>query len=96
MEITAAYQRTQTNLSFEWGQLRLQQGRLASAVAAFRKALDMDPNHGPSHRSLAEVYLRQGSYARAREEATRAEALGSPLPAAMQERLRRPPAAGRP
>jgi len=56
----------------------------------------MDPNHGPSHRFLAEVYLRQGSYALAREEATRADALGSPLPADLQDRLRRPPAGGRP
>ena len=42
---------------------------------------------------LAEVYLMQGSYSRALEHATRAEALGSPLPAdrakALQDKLRK-------
>ena len=52
----------------------------------------MDPDHGPANRGLAEVYLRQGSYARAAEYAERAEKLGAPLPDAkrklLQARLR--------
>ena len=41
----------------------------------------MDPDHGPTNRHLAEVYLRQGQYARALDYSTRAEKLGFPLPA---------------
>jgi tetratricopeptide (TPR) repeat protein len=63
----------------ELGLLKQQQGQLAAAADAFRKVLEMDPNHGPTNRSLAEVYLRQGQYSRALEYAARAEKLGSPL-----------------
>ena len=49
----------------ELGLLRLQQGQLAAAVSAFRKVLEIDPDHGPTNRHLAEVYLRQGQYSRA-------------------------------
>ena len=67
--------------------LRLLQGRLKAAAEAFTMVLDMDPDHGPANRGLAEVYLRQGSYARASEHAARAEKLGAPLPAATRTRL---------
>ncbi len=63
----------------ELGLLKQQQGQLAAAADAFRQVLEMDPNHGPPNRSLAEVYLRQGQFGRALEYATRAEKLGSPL-----------------
>jgi tetratricopeptide (TPR) repeat protein len=65
----------------ELGLLRLAQGQLTAAAGAFQTLLDMDPEHGPTNRHLAEVYLRQGQYARALDFATRAENLGSPLPA---------------
>jgi tetratricopeptide (TPR) repeat protein len=68
------------DLYLEQGLLKLQQGQLESAANAFRKVLEMDPDHGPTNRHLAEVYLRQGQYARALESATRAEKLGFPLP----------------
>ena len=64
----------------ELGLLKQQQGQLAAAADAFRKVLEMDPDHGPTNRNLAEVYLRQGQYGRALDYATRAEKLGSPLP----------------
>jgi hypothetical protein len=41
--------------------------------------LEMDSNHGPTNRSLAEVYLSQGQFGRALDYANRAEKLGSPL-----------------
>lgn len=63
----------------ELGLLRLQQGQLTAAAAAFLKLLEMDPTHGPANRHLAEAYLRQGQYARALDYATRAEKLGSPV-----------------
>ena len=69
------------DLYLEQGLLKAQQGKLAAAADAFRKVLEMDPNHGPTNRHMAEVCLRQGQYARAQEYATRAEKLGFPLAA---------------
>ncbi len=69
------------DLYLERGLLNVQQGKLAAAVDAFRKVLEMDPDHGPTNRHMAEVYLRQGQYARAQEYAARAEKLGFPLAA---------------
>ena len=68
------------SLYLELGLLRLQQGQLTAAVSAFRKVLEIDPDHGPTNRQLAEVLLRQGLYSRALEYAGRAEKLGFPLP----------------
>ncbi len=86
-QATSAYQRTSASLSLEWGLIRLQQGRLEEAATAFEKAIDIDPDDGQAHRALAEVRLRQGSYAQAREEADRAQRLGAPLPDAMRRTL---------
>jgi hypothetical protein len=52
----------------------------------------MNPNDGASHRALAEVYLRQGAYAKARDEAAQAKTLGAPLAADLQQRIDRAPA----
>jgi tetratricopeptide (TPR) repeat protein len=71
----------------EQGLLRFQQGRLQAAAAIFQKLLDIDPNHGPTNRHLAEVYLAQGSYKLALERAARAEKLGFPLSADKRKQL---------
>jgi tetratricopeptide (TPR) repeat protein len=71
----------------EQGLVRQQRGRLAEAAESFQKILAMDPNHGPTHRHLAEIYLQQGSYARASEQAARARKLGFPLPEASRKLL---------
>jgi tetratricopeptide (TPR) repeat protein len=85
-------QEQQLDFYMEQGFIRLQQGRLEAAATAFQKALAIDPNHGPTTRSLAEVYLRQGLYPRASEYAARAEKLGFPLPedkrTLLQQKLR--------
>jgi tetratricopeptide (TPR) repeat protein len=67
-------------LYMELGLLRLQQGQLTAASSAFRKVLEIDPDHGPTNRQLAEVFLRQGQYSRALDYAGRADKLGFPLP----------------
>jgi tetratricopeptide (TPR) repeat protein len=86
------HQRVEFDFYVEQGLLRLQQKQFQAAADAFRKVLDMDPNHGPTHRHLAEVYLSQGSYKRAAEHAARAATLGAPLPEAterlLQQKLR--------
>ena len=80
------HQQVEFELYQEQGLIKLQRGQLEAAAVALRKALEMDPNHGPVNRALAEVYLRQGQYARAAEHAARAEKAGTPLP---EDRLRR-------
>jgi tetratricopeptide (TPR) repeat protein len=71
----------------ELGLLRMRQGQLEAAAAAFLKVLEIDPGHGPTNRDLAELYVRQGRYTRAREFAARAAKLGFPLPADRQKAL---------
>ena len=61
----AQQRQVEFTLYLELGLLRLQQGQLTAAASAFRKVLEIDPDHGPTNRQLAEVFLRQGQYARA-------------------------------
>jgi tetratricopeptide (TPR) repeat protein len=93
------HQQIELDFYLEQGLVRLQRGQLEAAAAAFRKVLDLDQNHGPTNRYLAEVYLRQGLYARSFEYASRAEKLGFPLPAdkrkLLQEKLRGKATGGR-
>jgi tetratricopeptide (TPR) repeat protein len=72
-------QQMEFDLTLEEGALDAQRGRIAAAIAAFKKALTMDPAHGPANRSLAQIYLRQGAYAAAAPYAARAEKAGAPL-----------------
>lgn len=94
--LSGADQQVQRDLFFEEGVLRLRQSLLAPAAQALRKAIDMDPTYGPGYRYLAEVYLRQGLYSRAQDQAARAEKLGSPLPQDLQKALRDRTRAGPP
>jgi Tfp pilus assembly protein PilF len=94
--VSGADQLIQRDLSFEEGLIRLKQVQLAAAARSLKKAVDLDPNYGPGYRYLAEVYLRQGLYASAVDQATRAEKLGSPLPDDLQKTLQEKARAGRP
>ena len=71
----------------EQGQLKLRQGQLEAAAASFLKVLEMNPAHGPTNRDLADVYVRQARYTRAREYAAKAEKLGFPLSADKQKAI---------
>jgi tetratricopeptide (TPR) repeat protein len=86
--VSAADQQTLRDLSLEEGIIQLDQGQLAAAVRSLKKVVDLDSEYGPGHRYLAEAYIRQGLFARAQEEATRAETLGTPLPDDQLKRLR--------
>ena len=86
-QAAAAYQKLDATISAEWGALRLAEGRLPEAIAVLEKAIDMDPNHGPAHRYLAQVLFRQGLYSRSLQHAILAEKLGSPLPPAERKAL---------
>ncbi len=94
--VSAADQQVQRDVYFEEGLLRLKQAQLGAAVQDLRKALDADPSYGPGYRYLAEAYLRQGLYTRAQDQATRAEALGAPLPDDLKKTLQEKLRAGRP
>lgn len=94
VQVTPAYQRTETALHLEWGRLRLRQGRLADAVTALGRAIDMDPASGPSHQALAEAYGRQGRRDLARTEAAAAARLGAPVSADVQRLIDDAPATG--
>jgi len=94
--VSAADQQTQRDLSFEDGLVRLKQNQLEAAARSLKKAVDVDPGYGPGYRYLAEVYLRQGLYSRALDQATRAEKLGSPLPDDLQKTLQDKIRASRP
>lgn len=46
----------------ELGTAHLRQGRTAEAIAAFKRALALDPASGHAHQLLGEAYLQQGTY----------------------------------
>jgi tetratricopeptide (TPR) repeat protein len=74
-------------VQLEAGLLAQQRGDLDAAAAALKKALDMDPNHGPANLHAAEVFLTQGRYKEAAAHAAAAEKLGFPLPPASRRLL---------
>jgi tetratricopeptide (TPR) repeat protein len=94
--VSAGDQQVQRDLSFEEGLIRLKQSQLVAAARSFKTTVDLDPNYGPGYRYLAEVYLRQGLYARALDQATRAEKLGAPLPDDLQKTLQEKAGGGHP
>jgi tetratricopeptide (TPR) repeat protein len=66
----------------EQGVAHLRQGRPADAIAAFKRALALDPASGYAHQLLGEAYLQQGTYdmlGEARAELQQAIALDSRL-----------------
>ena len=86
-QAAAAYKKLEASLNAEWGALRLAEGRLPEAAAVLEKAIDMDPDHGPAHRYLAQVLFRQGLFNRSLQHAVLAEKLGTPLPPAERKAL---------
>ncbi len=73
------YQQVELDFYLERGLVRQRRGQLAAAAEAFKKVLDLEPDHGPANRGLAEVYLRQGLFAKAQPHADRAARAGFPL-----------------
>lgn len=94
--VSGGDQQIQRDLYLEEGLLRLQSKQLEAAARSLRKVVDLDSSYGPGHRYLAEVYIRQGLFTKARDQAVRAEKLGSPLPADLQKTLDEKLQTGRP
>lgn len=82
------YQQMESDFYLELGLVQMDQGRLEAAAQAFQKVLERDPDHGPTNRHLAEVYLLQGFYTPSLKHADRAEELGFPLPEDKRRLLR--------
>jgi tetratricopeptide (TPR) repeat protein len=79
MPASAFYQKLQADLWVEQGTAYQAKSMAAQAIEAYTRALDLDPDRGGVHRQLAELFLRRGDSARAREHATAAEKLGAPI-----------------
>lgn len=52
------YQQVDLDFHLELGRVKAQRGQLAAAAAAFKKVLDLEPNHEAASRELAEVHRR--------------------------------------
>jgi tetratricopeptide (TPR) repeat protein len=62
-------------------------GMPAQAIEAYSRAVELDPELGGAHRGLAELYFRKGDAARAREHATEAEKLGTPIEPSLRGKI---------
>jgi len=63
----------------ESGLLAAGRGHFSTAATALKQALELEPDHGPTHRELSIVYTRLGNAKLAAQHAARAKALGSPV-----------------
>ncbi|HEU0179554.1 MAG TPA: tetratricopeptide repeat protein [Blastocatellia bacterium] len=84
----AYYQQLRVEVFFERGLILQGKGEFAMAIEAYTSALELNPNHGPTHRQIAEVLLSQGQYARAAEHAAKAEELKSPVDPSLLEKIK--------
>jgi tetratricopeptide (TPR) repeat protein len=84
----AFYQQLQVEILFERGLIYQEKGAFAQATESYASALELNPNYGPAHRQLAEVFLRQGQYGRASEHAAKAGELKSPVDPALLEKIK--------
>jgi len=77
------YETVQADIRLETGIILLAEDRLAEADRALGAALEMRPNHGATHRYVAELRLRQMQREAAAGHAASARAAGEVLPAAL-------------
>lgn len=80
-----ASQQAELDLYLERSALSRQEGHLAAATDALEKALTIEPDFGPAHRDLADVYLLRRLFRQSQEHAARAAELGFPLPEARRK-----------
>lgn len=73
--------RTDANTYYRLGLAQARAGNYDGAIKALNRAIELDPQSGPPHVSLALVYYIRGAYANASMEVARARALGAQPPA---------------
>ncbi|HEY2932889.1 MAG TPA: tetratricopeptide repeat protein [Acidobacteriota bacterium] len=82
------FQQLQADVFFETGLIHQQRAENAEALQAYSRVLEISPDHGNTHRQLAEVLFARAEYARSLEEALKAEKLGCPVDAPLLEQIR--------
>jgi len=82
-EASEFYETVEADIHLETGLIRIAQKRDDEAGKVLTQALTMRPSHGPTHRHLAELYLRQGQRTLAATHATAAREAGEVLPDAL-------------
>lgn len=73
--------RTDGNVYYRLGLAEARSGDYDAAARALNRAIELDPQSGPPHVSLAIVYYIRGAYANASAEIAHARALGAQPPA---------------
>jgi len=83
----AYYEKLQADAAFEEGRAYQAKKMTSQALAAYLRCLDLDAGNGAAHRQLAELYLKKGDTASARDHADAAEKLGTPVEPALRQRI---------
>lgn len=86
-EASEFYETVEADIHLETGLIRLAQQRDDEALKELTAAVELRPTHGPTHRHLAELYLRQGQQGQATTHAIAAREAGETLPEALQSLL---------
>jgi tetratricopeptide (TPR) repeat protein len=86
-EASEFYETVEADIHLETGLIRIAQKRDDEAGKELTQALALRPSHGPTHRHLAELYVRQGNRAQAVTHATAARDAGEVLPEALSSLL---------
>ncbi len=82
-EASEFYEVAEADVHLETGLIRVAQDRLDDAAMEMERALALRPSHGPTHRHLAEIYLRQDRRDLATTHAIAARDAGETLPASL-------------
>jgi len=90
-EASEFYEAAEADIHLETGLIRIAQNRSDEAAKELTLALDLRPTHGPTHRHLAEFYLRQGQPAQATPHARAARDAGEVLTDALLSLAATPP-----
>lgn len=86
-EASEFYETVEADIHMETGLIRIAQRREDEAGKELTRALALRPSHGPTHRHLAELYLRQGLREQATTHAAEARAAGETLSIALRSLL---------
>ena len=81
------FQQVKADRLFETARIYEDQGLAEKAIHGFGMVLEVEPEHGQTHRRLAALLFARGDYVRAGEHARRAEALGFPVEPSLQQKI---------
>ena len=90
-EASEFYETAEADIHLETGLIRIAQNRSSEAVKELTLALGLRPTHGPTHRHLAELYMKQGQPAQATTHARAARDAGEVLADTLLSLIATPP-----